>query len=82
MLHERPDKLKRLAPTTRNATGDSSPGRSAAMPCHRDNPTAASEFVPDGFAPSTEDIRTGLLEQAHKRLDVIGTDGRTGWRIC
>jgi universal stress protein A len=34
-----------------------------------DDPTAASEFVPDGFAPSTEDIRTGLLEHAHKRLD-------------
>ena len=34
-----------------------------------DDPTAASEFVPDGFAPSTEDIRTGLLEQAHKRLE-------------
>ena len=34
-----------------------------------DDPTAASEFVSDGFAPSTEDIRTGLLEQAHKRLE-------------
>jgi universal stress protein A len=34
-----------------------------------DDPTAASEFVPDGFAPSTEDIRTGLLAQAHTRLE-------------
>jgi nucleotide-binding universal stress UspA family protein len=34
-----------------------------------DDPTAASEFVPDGFAPSTEDIRTALLDQAHKRLE-------------
>jgi len=34
-----------------------------------DDPTSASEFVPDGFAPSTEDIRTGLLAQAHTRLE-------------
>lgn len=34
-----------------------------------DDPTAASEFVPDGFAPSTEDIRTVLLDHAHKRLE-------------
>jgi universal stress protein A len=34
-----------------------------------DDPTTASEFVPDGFAPSTEDIRTGLLAQAHTRLE-------------
>jgi len=34
-----------------------------------DDPTAASEFVPDGFAPSTADIRTALLDHAHKRLD-------------
>ena len=34
-----------------------------------DDPTASSAFVADGFAPSTEDIRTGLLEQARTRLD-------------
>ena len=34
-----------------------------------DDPTASSDFVADGFAPSTEDIRTSLLEQARKRLD-------------
>ena len=34
-----------------------------------DDPTASSDFVADGFAPSTEDIRTGLLEHARKRLD-------------
>jgi len=34
-----------------------------------DDPTAASEFVADGFAPSTDDIRTALLDQAHKRLE-------------
>jgi len=34
-----------------------------------DDPTAASEFVPDGFAPSTDGIRTALLDQAHTRLE-------------
>jgi nucleotide-binding universal stress UspA family protein len=34
-----------------------------------DDPTAASEFVADGFAPSTEDIRTGLLAHARRRLE-------------
>ncbi len=34
-----------------------------------DDPTASSEFVADGFAPSTEDIRTGLIQHARKRLD-------------
>jgi len=34
-----------------------------------DDPTASSDFVADGFAPSTEDIRTALLEQARTRLD-------------
>jgi nucleotide-binding universal stress UspA family protein len=34
-----------------------------------DDPSASSDFVGDGFAPSTEDIRNGLLEQARKRLD-------------
>src|SRR5436190_3737285 len=34
-----------------------------------DDPTAASDFVADGYAPSTEDIRTSLLGQARARLD-------------
>ena len=36
-----------------------------------DDPTAASEFVPDGFAPSTDGIRTALLDQAHTRLERV-----------
>jgi nucleotide-binding universal stress UspA family protein len=36
-----------------------------------DDPTASSDFVADGFAPSTEDIRTALLEQARTRLDGV-----------
>lgn len=34
-----------------------------------DDPTASSDFVPDGYAPSTEDIRTGLIAHARTRLD-------------
>jgi nucleotide-binding universal stress UspA family protein len=34
-----------------------------------DDPSSASEFVADGFAPSTEDIRIALIEHARKRLD-------------
>ena len=34
-----------------------------------DDPTASSDFVADGFAPSTEDIRTTMLEQARTRLE-------------
>ena len=34
-----------------------------------DDPTASSDFVADGFAPSTEDIRTTLLEQARTRVE-------------
>jgi universal stress protein A len=34
-----------------------------------DDPSATSEFVADGFAPSTEDIRNRLLKQARTRLD-------------
>lgn len=33
-----------------------------------DDPTASSDFVADGFAPSTENIRTELLEHARGRL--------------
>ena len=33
-----------------------------------DDPSASSDFVGDGFAPSTEDIRIGLLAHARKRL--------------
>ena len=36
-----------------------------------DDPTAASDFVADGFAPSTEGIRTGLLEHGRKRLEQL-----------
>jgi nucleotide-binding universal stress UspA family protein len=34
-----------------------------------DDPSASSDFVGDGFAPSTEDIRICLLAHARKRLD-------------
>jgi len=34
-----------------------------------DDPTAESDFVADGFAPSTEGIRTSLLENARARLE-------------
>ena len=33
-----------------------------------DDPSASSDFVGDGFAPSTEEIRIGLLAHARKRL--------------
>ena len=36
-----------------------------------DDPTASSDYVADGFAPSTENIRTALLEQARTRLDGV-----------
>ena len=34
-----------------------------------DDPSTSSDFVGDGFAPSTEDIRNRLLHQARTRLD-------------
>jgi universal stress protein A len=34
-----------------------------------DDPSASSDFVGDGFAPSTEDIRNGLLKEGRTRLD-------------
>src|SRR5258708_5068959 len=34
-----------------------------------DDPTAESDFVADGFAPSTEGIRTSLIENARARLE-------------
>jgi nucleotide-binding universal stress UspA family protein len=34
-----------------------------------DDPTSASEFVADGFAPSTEGIRSSLVQQARTRLE-------------
>ena len=34
-----------------------------------DDPSHSSEFVADGFAPSTEAIRIALIEHARKRLD-------------
>lgn len=36
-----------------------------------DDPTGASEFVPDGFALPTEEIRSGLVEHARKRLGTL-----------
>ena len=36
-----------------------------------DDPSASSDFVGDGFAPSTEDIRIALVEQARTRLDHV-----------
>lgn len=43
-----------------------------------DDPTSSSDFVADGFAPSTENIRNALLEQTRKRLDgVMNYDDRT-----
>ena len=34
-----------------------------------DDPSASSDFVADGFAPSTEEIRITLVEHARKRLE-------------
>ena len=34
-----------------------------------DDPSASSNFVPDGFAPSTEDMRALLVENARRRLE-------------
>ena len=34
-----------------------------------DDPSDSSDFVGDGFAPSTEEIRVALVEHARKRLD-------------
>ena len=36
-----------------------------------DDPTASSDFVGDGFAPSTEDIGATLLEETRTRLDGV-----------
>lgn len=38
-----------------------------------DDPSASSEFVADGFAPSTDDIRHSLLNDAHTRLEPLAT---------
>jgi nucleotide-binding universal stress UspA family protein len=38
-----------------------------------DDPSSASEFVSDGFAPSTEEIQTALTEHARKRLEHLMT---------
>ena len=38
-----------------------------------DDPTASSEFVADGFSPSTAGIRTRLLEHATARLEHLLT---------
>ncbi len=47
-----------------------------------DDPTASSDFVADGFAPSTENIRASLLEQARRRLDgVMSEVDRTRYRV-
>jgi nucleotide-binding universal stress UspA family protein len=39
-----------------------------------DDPSASSDFVADGFAPSTENIRAALLEQTRTRLDGVMND--------
>jgi universal stress protein A len=38
-----------------------------------DDPSDSSPFVSDGFAPSTEEIRGLLIDQARKRLDHLMT---------
>ena len=38
-----------------------------------DDPTVESDFVPDGFAASTEGIRNGLVEHSRERLDSLMT---------
>jgi len=38
-----------------------------------DDPTASSDFVAEGFAPSTENIRMGLQHHAHGRLEQLLT---------
>ena len=38
-----------------------------------DDPTAASEFVPDGFAASTDAIRADLVEHSRERLQAVVT---------
>ena len=39
-----------------------------------DDPTDASEFVADGYAPSTDDIRSKLLTHARDRAERLLTD--------
>jgi len=47
-----------------------------------DDPTSSSDFVADGFAPSTENIRNALLEQTRTRLDgVMNHDDRTRYHV-
>ena len=38
-----------------------------------DDPSSSSEFVSDGFAPSTEEIQMALTEHARKRLEHLMT---------
>ena len=38
-----------------------------------DDPTASSDFVADGFSPSTENIRTALVREARERLEQLLT---------
>ena len=38
-----------------------------------DDPSGSSDFVGDGFAPSTEEIRNALVEHARKRLEHLMT---------
>lgn len=43
-----------------------------------DDPTGSSAFVADGYAPSTDDIRHSLLDQARTRLDhLVNLDDRS-----
>lgn len=38
-----------------------------------DDPSSSSDFVPDGFAPSTEEIQAALTAHARKRLEHLVT---------
>jgi len=38
-----------------------------------DDPTVTSEYVPDGFAASTDNIRAGLVQQSQRGLDRLMT---------
>ena len=47
-----------------------------------DDPSASSEFVADSFAPSTEEIREGLLTEARERLaHVMSAADRTRFHV-
>lgn len=43
-----------------------------------DDPTGTAEFVPDGFALPTAEIRSGLVEHARTRLETAMSAGERG----